>query len=1023
MAITEKTSPTSGLFFDKRDHVLISMVNKMLEGELTLAGAQRHFFHYLHPRGIKELSESQGLRIAYAVIHLLESLESGHIDHRLRALSALRDEVLCGSDKGMRKNTARVLIEIMKDLVRARGDPDRQIVLAHDFRLVASGKHRIVRKYLKQYHLLEMPEAWNQLAFDDHVHDANTKGRKSATHLIMDAWVKGIRRLRVIYYNFIRPEGAEEILKAAAIMGITVRLGIEFSVSFYDRFPQIIWVPRGFVDAEDFLKFLGKETVRAFMDEGRAVSDYQQNYVLSILDAFNDRHRKTLCQELGIDFSPVDREEFYGFVGMGQASLLHLSKFIHMRLLPLMRQKASGLRTKYISADTAAKEEIRALIQKMDRLDQEAIHSRFLVPERNPEVPDIKRSCSITPIPVLMQLSPCGLIDRLAALHSGYRVTLNLTDLSVEDVLEMLYECRGRISRLEIFNLKDYSDNKTGSIPLIHRLQQCLNSNNVIRLKRLITEIIDNMETSDNPVTTSRVPKIKTMLSDIETLRNMYRIKALKPRVGSDSTGYSPSHYGMGLAVIDSLPKDAQRRVMQQAGKTRLILPFEVDTRLRVTYAMPDCKNTWYGGLVRKIASIPFLRPLVMRSSSEWIPNVDSTRMVAQGNLVTLGGREKEAGNSIHLEADAPVSGRKRLTFAYLHSPLKNILKVAVGFVPAYLTFLWTHDWWVLMYFGAFIWFFITGFRNIVQSVVGAGGLKRSTLRKWNELVSWDRLSDSLLFTGFSVPLLDLLVKTVILDHGFGINIMTRPILLYTLMAMANGIYLTSHNIFRGLPREAAYANFFRSVLSIPVAFGFNEVAGGLLAFGGVPGIDAILQSWAAVISKGASDLVAGFIEGSVDRFANVENRINDYRQKLAQLFDAFTRLEILFPEKDVGQLLDAPEKWFAAAGKEAREPITVLIINALDMLYFWMYQPRARTAFKQLVKTMEPDERQILIKTQSVLKMKKEVSQLFIDGIVGTDFSRPLAFYLSRSGEYLKAIEKMTEGEKYLAPSGEGGL
>jgi hypothetical protein len=26
---------------------------------------------------------------------------------------------------------------------------------------------------------VEMPEAWNQVSFDDHVHDANTKGRKS----------------------------------------------------------------------------------------------------------------------------------------------------------------------------------------------------------------------------------------------------------------------------------------------------------------------------------------------------------------------------------------------------------------------------------------------------------------------------------------------------------------------------------------------------------------------------------------------------------------------------------------------------------------------------------------------------------------------------------------------------------------------------------------------------------------------------------------------------------------------------
>jgi hypothetical protein len=54
------------------------------------------------------------------------------------------------------------------------------------------GQPRIVRKQLLRYHLLEMPEEWNQVTCDDHVHDVNTKGRKSSTHLIMDAWIKGI---------------------------------------------------------------------------------------------------------------------------------------------------------------------------------------------------------------------------------------------------------------------------------------------------------------------------------------------------------------------------------------------------------------------------------------------------------------------------------------------------------------------------------------------------------------------------------------------------------------------------------------------------------------------------------------------------------------------------------------------------------------------------------------------------------------------------------------------------------------
>ena len=102
-----------------------------------------------------------------------------------------------------------------------------------------------------------------------------------------------------------------------------------------------------------------------------------------------------------------------------------------------------------------------------------------------------------------------------------------------------------------------------------------------------------------------------------------------------------------------------------------------------------------------------------------------------------------------------------------MNTGLKNILKVLVGFIPAFLTFSLTKDWWVLAYLGAFIWFGVTGLRNIIQSVLGGGGLKRSPLLQWNSFISWSRIADSLLYTGFSVPLLDFLVKTQLLDRHF----------------------------------------------------------------------------------------------------------------------------------------------------------------------------------------------------------------------------------------------------------------
>lgn len=1004
-----RKKPKFSLFFDRRDHGLLQIVNEMLSGDIPHLHAQRRFFHYLHPRGIKEMAESRGLRIAYAVIHLLESLEYGEVSNRVCALRALRDEVMCGDNRELQINTARVLIEIMKELVRAYGNYSRQLQLAHDFRIVASGKPRIVRTYLKKYHLLEMPEEWNQLAFDDHVHDANTKGRKSATHLIMDAWIKGIRRLRVIYYNFIRPETAEELIEAASIMGILVRIGIEFSVSFYGRFIQLIWVPRGFADADDFIRFLSKDAVDALMNDGGEVSEYQRNYVLAILHQFNRKHLHALNEEFGIQLFPLDVEEFFTFVGIGQASLLHLAKFIHCRLLPLMAERVEQLRRQYPNANDAEKQRISEMVEKMDQLDLQTIYDQYLRSDRNPDVPDINRA-DIGEPPALMKLSAAGLIERLSQLHLGYRITLNLTDMKVEDVLELLYDCRGMITRLEIFNLKDYADGKVDHIPAIQNLQKCINSGNVINLKRILLETIDRMEKAHDSVSGERARKLKKILADIESFKNMYKIKQLKPRMGSDSTGYSPRHYGMGLAVLDSLPQRAKKSIFAAKKLPRLIVPFHVDTALQLSYASNDEKGGALGAISKAIYWVPGLRHLGRPSRKEWVALINTTHMAEQGNIITLGGIQQNPSNGLSLVPPEKDDHRLPHSWPYLQTTLKNLLKVAIGFVPAFLTFLLTHEWWVLVYFGAVIWFAITGLRNIVQSVMGGGGIRRSSLLRWNDFISWERLADSLLFTGFSVPLLDYLVKTVILDRGLAITTASHPAELYAIIAVANGIYLSSHNVFRGLPKEAAIGNFFRSILSIPVAFGFNALLGGILGLAGVMGVNAVLQSWAAVISKFASDVVAGFIEGTVDRAKNIKHRMGDYRQKLDQFLDVYARLEMLFPEDDVYDLLDRPLDWFQSADETSRDLIQIMIINALDLLYFWMYQPRARTAFRDMLRDMAPEERCVLIKAQGVLRMEREISQMFINGIAGRNFSRPLAFYLSRSAEYLKAIDKLNE-------------
>ncbi|MBF0468762.1 MAG: hypothetical protein HQK61_07745, partial [Desulfamplus sp.] len=975
---TIETCDTEGfgkLFFDQRDHELIKIVNDLYDSHKSLSYTKRLFYPFFHPLGIKEMAESKGLRIAYSVVNLLNSLEREDMDYRLQALRGLRNEILETTVGAMPKNSARVLLQIMKELVRNRGKYGRQLELAHDFRKTASGKPILIRNQLAKYHLLEMPEEWNQATFDDHVHDANTKGRKTPTHLIMDAWIKGIRRLRVIYYQYVEPRFVAELSEAAQIMGIDIRIGIEFTARFRDRFASFIWVSRGLEDVQSFLCFLAEPDVINFMEKGKDVMRYQAKYVLRVLEMFNNTHRQRFIADTGIDLPPLDASRFIAFVAPGQASMLHLGEYIHYQAVAVVKS---------LLTTTENEEEhikYQELVKKTDTLTTIEIVNEYLTPKNYPGIPDPWKPMDGPDVPERLRLSIEQLLFQISQLHCSFKITLNLSNLKVEDVLEILYVGDGLITRLEIFNLKDYAAGITDHIPAINELQQVINEGSLIKLKRLVRHVIHCMEKVGYADEHDRREKLVEILHDLESLKSMYKSVPLKSRIGSDSTGRSLLAYGMGVGIIETLPPRARKEIGKKSS-SRLVIPIHLKVYPSIT-AIP---RTSVGGIRSAIFSmlsaLPGLEYLGAKKVRKWIVEEHSTTMEYPGNIITLGGvQQQNIGSDLSLSIDEKEGQGIRRSWANLNTGIKNSLKVLIGFIPAFATFMLTKDWWFLAWFGAFIWFGITGLRNIVQAVLGGGGIMRSPLMRWNDYVSWERLTDSLLFTGFSVPLLDYLVKTLLLNHGMGVTISTNPAVLYTVMALANGIYLSSHNAFRGLPRAAVVGNFFRSVFSIPIAILFSTITGGILTGMSVPGVEDIIQKWAAVISKAASDLVAALIEGPADRFQNIALRTRDYKRKFIELFDSYSKLELLYPDAGELSILEEPEKLLNSSNAEVRDLITVMIINSLDMLYFWMYQPRARTTLKEMISRFTPEERQIFLLSQNLLEQEQHISRLFVDG------------------------------------------
>jgi len=993
------------LCFDRGDYELLRIVNDVLSRQ-GASSLRRLLTPYLHPHGIKEMAAPKGLRIAYATIHLLGSLEIGRAGDRLAALRSLRDEVMAAAESGLEKNTARVLLQIMKELVRARDDPRRQLELAHDFRMAVPGRPRVVRRLLAEYHLLEMPETWDQMAFDDHVHDANTKGRKSPTHLIMDAWIKGIRRLTVIHYHFVRRETAAELLEAAAIMAMDVHIGIECRARHEGRPVKIIWTPRGISQPKEFSDFLASPGVREFMRQGFELSLRRQRTVLALLDAFNSRHRPELNACHGLSLPPLDPEEFLAFVGAGQASVQHLARYIHECLLPLLDKEDAASRD-----DPTDRNALDKRLARRDALDTEALLDTYLSKQANPDIPGDDEAAPGESLPERLTIAPADLVNRILSLHRLNRITLVAAELSTLEVLSILAACRGAITTLEVFNLRIYEETGRDTGEILELLS-VLNSGNVVALKRLIRRVADRLEAAGG--TPGQVAEARKHSQDIPVLTAVYRKIPLAARIGTDSTGQSTRHHGMGLVVGDTLPPRARRHLARSLRHAREGQPSQRQTipvGVTVTPQINALSEEFTTGvstrLFRFLRGLPGLRLAGYRCRLEWLGRHYYKATPQTANIFTLGGIHASAGARFLAEARASRL-RSRLNWDTLNGSVKNSLKILTGFAVAAVSFAAVNSWWVLAWLGPFLWFGITGLRNVIQSALGCGGIRHSPLLSWKDFVNFHRLSDSLLFTGLSVPLLDILVKTELMGRGLGIDTATNPAALYTAMALANGLYLASHNLYRGLPKAAAVGNLFRTALSIPLALGVNGLLAWFLTVQGVAAPEAALQPFAAIVSKFASDCVAAVIEGLADRSRFVAMRLKDYRAKFKQLFDAYSLLEMRFPQQDATLLLETPKALMADLEAEKEELDKILIVNALDLLYFWMYQARARTVLERLVRAMSVEERRVFLLSQYVLLREKEISRLFIEGLVGRKFGRALSFYLSHARRYLEDIRRL---------------
>lgn len=978
-------------YFDSSDREILSMVNRMLEGPSEVK-SKTVFDANLHPHGIKGLVVSRVSRVAYAVVNLLTNLEAGQADDRLMALQALYDEVLSSAKSLLRRNTARVLIQIMKGIVQAHGDPFTQLKLAHDFRKAAQGTPRVVRKMLARYHLPEMPEEWNQLAFDDHVYDAHSRGRKTPTHLIMDAWIKGLRSIIVVYSNYIDYTAAKEILEAADIMGIQIRVGLEFHCPFRGRYVSMIWAPRGFSASSDFLEFLQTDKMRELTALGQEVVEWRRERVLQSLEEWNTGKRLELEKAWGVAIPEFSPAEFAACIGVGQPSMEHLAECLHAYVLPSIQEHAEALKQRVRQQEgTQEAEEAAEELRKLDALTWPVIARDWI---HGSDLPENGESG----VPAMLRRSPAAMVQTLTDLNTGYRLSLNLAGLNVRDVLELLYDCDCAITHLEMFNLKDWHDGQLNEVSAINELQHVLNEGRGPRIKQIVHEILDSLEAEGD---IERSWKFGEILVNIPKLWEYYRKNPLKTRIGSASSRASEHSFGMGFVYTETLPARSKKTLRENSEYMGEIPVF---TRVREVVSYENVREV-PSPLVQALRRFPLLRHLGQKRVCTWVADDDSD-ICRSGNLVTLGGVSTQRSNGLledrrEKENDSPGA-------AYLSTTVTNWIKVMAGFIPSVASFIYTQDWWFLAWFGTFIWFGITGVRNIIQMVVAGNGRSRTTMLRWKDHVNVSRICDSLMYTGISVALLEVLVRVWLLEDLMGLSVRDHPMIVFTVLNFVNAIYICAHNIYRGFPREAAVGNLFRSALAIPVSSWYNQFFFFILMLFNVPDPMVYMAPSAAIVSKLASDTVAAVIEGYADSQNNRRIRRWDYEGKIARVFSCYTRLELHFPDEDILIKLARPSGREARMSGRERELEHALIVNALDLMYFWFYQPRAQDTLLSIIKRMSQADRVVFARSQLVLLRERDISQLFVDGLLGKNFSKPLAFYLDKRREYLHTVMKL---------------
>lgn len=758
-----------------------------------------------HPRGFIKKFRKRRISIVESYVKIISFLGSQKCNDRLAALRLLTEHILHSKALKMPLNTARVQLALMKEAVKNRGSKRLQLERLRDFSISSFGQPKMIRKYLNELKIIEVPETGQQLkdlhmGWDSHVHDNSSYGRKTPTQLIIDAFIKGISEITIVYNTLSHIEIINEAIEAGGILGITVKLGLEFSVGDGINKSHYIFLFPYFNNIKEFAHYLDNKK-KDFEFFRKGIEQNQENRIQSIknlIQNFNTTHLPKLNEGFKEDtiyyLEKLSLNEIDAVVPLKHATRMHLGELLYNKLQPVLFNRVLHMKSLKKLNDSQYKNNQIAEWEYLN-IQKKYQLARKEYRKLNPEKLLFKyfpRTSTFEPKTVFSDLKDIFKNSRgHQSTSDQYRYHIKIIhplEHGFARAVKVICENYEYIGHAEIYNMQDSTQRDPYELELFTRFIQLLNSGSTDRVKTLLEE--NHVEYNEE---------------QLQECIRYCREHPIIPSCGSGSTGRTSYIPGMGFIFRKNLAKKQESDYLKQH------------------YGVPHFVS-------QMIADNGTIGTIDDDSSAGDFPE--------EYEIISMGKSKEIPPSEIGDEKRIRPIPIKR-AWRYMNPLLKKFFYVLIGFIPAYLTVGWEYG---------LIWFGITAVRNAVTDIISGRGYRP---REWHfKNIDFRNLSHSLFWTGFSVPLLALVKHQFDLLYPFDPQGFLFEFSKFFFICIVNGLYLYSHNTLRGFDKTTARGNFFRSVLAWPLAAVFAPLGN-------------LLQVPSIVQAKFWSDFVAGLIEGS----------------------------------------------------------------------------------------------------------------------------------------------------------------